>query len=99
MRHLIGGIVGLLWGGGILLMAFLRGGPQGEGAYRAGSICGIVTGGLFFVAGAFSLFLGIRELQSEWPRKKKRRRREDDDYYDEGRPRPRRRRRRRDDDD
>src|SRR5262245_20190919 len=99
MRHLIGGIVGVLWGGMILICGFLNGGPQGEGAARAGSICGLVTGGLFFVAGAFSLYLGLREVWPDMPKKKRRRRRRrDDDYYDENRPR-RRRRPRRDEDD
>jgi hypothetical protein len=96
MRNLISGIVGLGWGGMILLCGFLRGGPQGEGAYRAGSVCGLVTGGLYFVAGAFCLVLGLREVWPKLQRKKKKRRRDDDDY-DENRPRKRRRPRRDDD--
>jgi zinc transporter ZupT len=91
MRNLISGIVGLAWGGMILLCGFLSGGPQGEGAYYAGSVCGLVTGALFFFAGAFYLVLGLREILPEAPRRKRRRRRDDD--------RPRRRRRPRWDED
>jgi hypothetical protein len=93
MRNLISGIIGLAWGGFILLAGLLNGGPQGEGAYYAGQMCGFVMGVLFFFGGAVYLFLGIRELQADTPSKKRRRRRRDDD-------RPRRRPRlRRDEDD
>jgi hypothetical protein len=92
MRNLISGIIGLAWGGLILLGILLRGGLQGEGAYYAGQVCGLVTGVLFFFGGAVYLILGLRELRPEAPRRKRRRRRDDD--------RPRRRRRsRRDEDD
>ena len=36
MRNKIFGAIGVLWGGAILLSAFLRGGPQGSGSYVAG---------------------------------------------------------------
>ena len=99
MRNLITGLVAFTWGGLILLCGFLRGGPQGEGAARAGSVCGLVTGGLIFVAGVFCLVVGLREVWPEMQRKKRRRRRRrDDDYDDENRPRQRRRPRRDDDD-
>jgi hypothetical protein len=87
MRKLISGIVGLAWGGMILLYDLLNGGPQGEGAYHAGQMAGLITGILFFVLGAVYLVLGIHELQPEMPRRKRRRRRRRDD------DRPRRRRR------
>jgi hypothetical protein len=75
MRKLISGIVGLVWGGFILIMSLIHGGPQGEGGAYAGAVCGLVHGILFFVFGAIYLFLGIRELQSEARRQKRRRRR------------------------
>jgi hypothetical protein len=86
MRKLISGIIGLAWGGFILLGTVLRGGLQGEGAYYAGQVAGLITSILFFVLGGVYLILGLRELQPEAPRRKRRRRRRDDD-------RPRRRRR------
>jgi hypothetical protein len=90
MRNLISGIIGLAWGGFILLAALLRGGPQGEGAYYAGQICALVMGILFFFGGAVYLFLGIRELLADAPRKKRRRRRRRDDDRPRRRPRSRR---------
>jgi hypothetical protein len=90
MRNLISGIIGLAWGGLILLGSLLHG-LQGEGAYYAGQVCGLVMGVLFFFGGAVYLILGIRELRPEAPRRKRRRRRDDD--------RPRRRRRSRWDED
>jgi hypothetical protein len=95
MRSLISGIVGLALGGMCLLSNLLKGGPQGEGAYHAGQVCGLVMGVLFFFGGIGYLILGLRELQGDAPKKKRRRRYDDKDEY-----RPRRRRRvRRDDDD
>jgi hypothetical protein len=90
MRNLISGIVGLAWGGLILLYDLLNGGPQGEGARYAGQMCGLVMGILFFFGGAVYLFLGIRELQADRPRKKRRRRRRREDDRPRRRPRPRR---------
>ena len=95
MRNLISGIIGLAWGGMILLYSLVHG-LQGEGAAYAGQVCGLVMGFLFFFGGAFYLFLGLRELQPEPPRRKPRRRIDYDD--DEERPRRRRRPRRYDDD-
>jgi hypothetical protein len=94
MRNLISGIVGLSFGGMILLGCLLNG-LQGEGAYYAGQVCGMITGVLFFFGGAVYLVLGLRELQPEAPRRK-RRQRHDDEY--EPRPRKRRRPRWHDDD-
>jgi len=73
MRNLISGIIGLAWGGFILVACVLRGGPQGEGAYYAGQICALVMGVLFFVGGVVYFILGLRELRPDVPRKKRRR--------------------------
>jgi hypothetical protein len=75
MRNLISGIVGLAFGGMILLGSLLRGGPQGEGAYYAGQVCGLVTGALLFFGGGVYLILGLREVRPDAPKKKRRRRR------------------------
>ena len=95
MRNLISGIVGLAFGGFILLSMLLRGGPQGEGAYYAGQVCALVMGVLFFFGGAVYLILGLREIQPEGPRRKRRRL---IGYDFEKRRRKRRRPRRYDDD-
>jgi hypothetical protein len=97
VRNLVSGIIGLAWGGLILLGFLVRGlDPEASSAYRAGQVTALVMGVLFFLGGGVYLVLGLRELWPE-PPKRKRRRRRDDDYYDENRP-PRRRSRRDGDD-
>ena len=56
MRNKILGIIGILWGGGILASAFLRDAPAGSDAYAAGHTAGLVFGGLLFLVGAYHLF-------------------------------------------
>lgn len=75
MRNLISGIIGLVWGGFILVAMLVRGGLQGEGAYYAGQVCGLVMGVLFFFGGLVYFILGLRELRPERPRRRRRRRR------------------------
>jgi hypothetical protein len=56
MRNKIFGVIGVLWGGGILVSAFLRDAPAGSDAYAAGHTGGLVFGGLLFLVGAYYLF-------------------------------------------
>lgn len=56
MRNKIFGAIGILWGGGILISAFMRGGPQGSGAYAAGQTSALVFGALLLIVGAYYLF-------------------------------------------
>jgi hypothetical protein len=56
MRNRILGMIGVLWGGGILASAFLRDAPAGSDAYAAGHTAGLVLGGLLFLVGAYYLF-------------------------------------------
>ncbi len=56
MRNRIFGAIGIIWGGGILVSAFMRGGPQGQGAYAAGQIGGFIFGGLLLAAGLYTFF-------------------------------------------
>jgi len=56
MRNKILGLIGVLWGGGILVSAFLRDAPGGSNAYAAGHTAGLVFGGLLFLVGAYYLF-------------------------------------------
>jgi hypothetical protein len=56
----------------------MRGGPQGEGAYRAGQIAGLLIGVLLLAGGAFYFVQGIRE-SNRTPKKRPKRRPRDDE--------------------
>ena len=49
MRKVLG-IIGMIWGGGIVVSAFVRGVP-GAGAYSAGVVAGYLIGAVMFFAG------------------------------------------------
>jgi len=55
MRNKIFGAIGVLWGGAILVSAFLNGGPQGSGSYAAGQTAGLVFALLLLAVGAHYL--------------------------------------------
>ena len=55
MRNKIFGVIGVLWGGAILVSAFLRESPQGSESYAAGYTAGLVFGALLFVVGGYYL--------------------------------------------
>jgi hypothetical protein len=55
MRNKIFGAIGVIWGGGVLVYAFLQGGPQGQGASAAGQIGAMVFGGILLVVGLYYL--------------------------------------------
>jgi hypothetical protein len=55
MRNRIFGAIGVVWGGLMLVSAFLRGGPQGSGAYAAGQTAGLVFAVLLVLVGAYYL--------------------------------------------
>jgi uncharacterized membrane protein HdeD (DUF308 family) len=75
MRNLISGVVGIVLGAFILLGSLLRGGPQGEGAYRAGQVTALLFGLLCLVAGIYYLVKGIKERSQPPARPKRPRRR------------------------
>jgi hypothetical protein len=50
--------IGALWGGGILLSAFLGSGPEGSGAYAQGQAAGFIFGAVLFGVGMFYLIKG-----------------------------------------
>jgi hypothetical protein len=82
MRKIILGAIGVVWGGGVLLASWLRGGPSGQGAYGAGQVVGLIFGVLLLVAGAYALVTGLQDRQATPPPKKKKRKRrpvEDDE--------------------
>jgi hypothetical protein len=61
MRNRIFGGVGVVWGILILLNAFMRGGPQGSGAYAAGQTGALVFAVLLVVVGGYYLLKGGRK--------------------------------------
>ena len=58
MRNRIFGAIGVLWGGGMLLSAFLRGGAQGSGAYAAGQTAALVFAVVLVAVGGYYLLKG-----------------------------------------
>jgi hypothetical protein len=64
MRNRIFGAIGLLWGGLLLVRAYLGGGPVGTGAYRAGQIAALVFAALLVVVGGYYLIKGNRSTKS-----------------------------------
>jgi len=61
MRNRIFGAIGVVWGVAVLISAFLRGGPEGSGAYAAGNTAGIVLGALLFIVGGYYLIRGSKK--------------------------------------
>lgn len=55
MRNRIFGTIGILWGGAILILFLLRGGPQGSGAYAAGQYAALAFGTLMVLAGILAV--------------------------------------------
>ncbi len=51
MRNKIFGVIGILWGGSVLISFFARGMPMGGGSYAAGSIVGLLFGVLMLIFG------------------------------------------------
>jgi hypothetical protein len=58
MRNRISGAIGVVWGGAILIFGFLRGGPEGTGAYANGQGAGFIFGVLLFAIGLYYLVKG-----------------------------------------
>jgi hypothetical protein len=69
-RQVASGVVGVLFGGFILLNSLLQGGPQGTGAYRTGQWIGLLIGLLMFVAGFYYLWQAFAESKPRRPKKK-----------------------------
>ena len=55
MRDKIFGSIGVLWGGAIVISAFVRDLPQGSPEYVRGQMMGFAFGALLFVVGAYYL--------------------------------------------
>jgi hypothetical protein len=60
MRNIIFGVIGVLWGGAIVL----RGMPEPDSAYAAGQFTAFLLGLLMIGAGAWALRRGIRNRRA-----------------------------------
>jgi hypothetical protein len=58
MRNRIFGAIGMTWGGLMLVSSFMRGGPQGSGAYAAGQTGALVFAVLLVMIGGYYLAKG-----------------------------------------
>jgi hypothetical protein len=58
MRNRILGAIGVLWGGTVLIRAYVGGGPVGTGAYRTGQITALVFAVLLVLVGGYYLIKG-----------------------------------------
>ncbi len=50
--------IGVIWFGAVLIYSFIKGWPEGEGAYAAGRRVGIFVAGLLFVVSLYYLIKG-----------------------------------------
>jgi len=58
MRNRIFGVIGILWGGGVLLSFFMGSRDVGGGAYGAGQSAGLLFGAVMFGAGVYYVTKG-----------------------------------------
>lgn len=65
MRNRIVGGIGVAWGGLILVNSFMRGGPQGSGAYAAGQTGALVFAVLLLIVGGYYLLKGRQKAGSK----------------------------------
>jgi hypothetical protein len=64
MRNLVSGIVGVLWGGAIVVYGVLNP-PEGSGAYANGGYAALVVGVLLLAGGVYYLRKGLKERAAE----------------------------------
>ncbi len=58
MRNRILGLIGTVWGGGILYRAHQKGLTEGNDAYASGELVAVVFGGVMLLAGLYYLVKG-----------------------------------------
>jgi len=58
MRNRIFGAIGVIWGGGVLLRAILRGGITGTGGYAAGQMIALFIAAILLIVGVYYLVTG-----------------------------------------
>lgn len=60
MRQIIFGVIGVLWGGALVVSRLLTEPAQGSDAYEAGGSAAVVFGLVLLLAGGFALRKGVR---------------------------------------
>lgn len=58
MRNRIFGLIGVVWGGAVLISSLVKGGVQGSGAYAAGQSGAMVFASLMLLVGMYYLVKG-----------------------------------------
>lgn len=61
MKNKILGVIGILWGGGILVYGLLHREGTGDTAYQSGQTAGLVFGAILLIVGLFYLVKGLRK--------------------------------------
>jgi len=65
MRNIVFGLIGMIWGGAILVGKLLGGGStEGSSSYEAGGVAALVFAVLLLIAGAYYLRKGLQERAS-----------------------------------
>lgn len=58
MRNRIFGIIGILWGGAVVVSFLMREKPVADGAYGAGQSAALILGAVMLIAGVYYTFKG-----------------------------------------
>jgi hypothetical protein len=64
MRNLVSGVVGLVWGGAVVIYGLMHP-PEGSGAYASGGRAAPVVGVILVIGGAYYLRKGLKEKAAE----------------------------------
>jgi hypothetical protein len=59
VRNLISGMIGILWGGALILARIFGGSPSGSASYQSGSWFGTAIGVAMFAAGIYYVRKGL----------------------------------------
>lgn len=65
MRYVILGVIGILWGGGVLYRTFSGIAPMRGGAYGDGQVIGMFLAGMMVFAGLYFLVKGLVRVGRE----------------------------------
>ena len=59
MRNLVSGVIGILWGGALILARIFGGPPAGSASYQSGAWTGTAIGVALFAAGIYYMRKGL----------------------------------------
>ncbi len=67
MRRKIFGVIGVVWGGALLINWMVSGTPSsGSSAYQSGQTIGLIFGVLLLVAGAYALLTSSKRKNDDY---------------------------------